>query len=198
MFTKNILKKLFVLAVMVSLLWSDVGYVFHVIEPVHAAAKKKSTKKKSTQTAPKNALIEYVRSNLYHNAYSASAGYRPVGRQLEKFFTNGRWSTEKLTDSKNYAPQLAVFSGIGVVNGRRVNFKVKFGQKTDNGQIVLQSVYMNDKRVYDHGVETYSAYVDMSGFESLLGFVSGGYDTKNTLTNEFTLRDFMDYIYSKE
>ena len=79
-----------------------------------------------------------------------------------------------------------------------MNFKVKFGQKTDNGQIVLQSVYMNDKRVYDHGVETYSAYVDMSGFESLLGFVSGGYDTKNTLTNEFTLRDFMDYIYSKE
>ena len=189
MFTRNALKKLFVVAVMVSFLCSDVGYVFHVAEPACAAAKKKSMKKKSAKTAPKNTLIEYVRNNLYHNAYSASAGYRPVGRQLERFFTNGRWSTEK-QNSENYGSQLAVFSGIGVVNGRRVNFKVKFGQKTDNGQIVLQSVYMNDKRVYDH--------VDMSGFESLLGFVSGGYDTKNTLTNEFTLRDFMDYIYSKE
>ena len=142
-------------------------------------------------------MIEYVRNNLYHNAYSASAGYRSVGRQLERFFTNGKWSTEKLADSKSYGSQLAVFSGIGVVNSRRVNFKVKFGKKSDNGQIVLQSVYMNDKRVYDHGVETYSAYMDMSGFESLLGFMSG-YDTKNSLTNEFTLRDFMDYIYSRE
>lgn len=196
MFRKDMLKKLFVVAVLVSLLWSDVGCVFHVVEPAYAAAKKKSMKKKSAKTAPKNTLIEYVRNNLYHNAYSASAGYRPVGRQLERFFTNGRWSTEK-QNSENYGSQLAVFSGIGVVNGRRVNFKVKFGQKTDNGQIVLQSVYMNDKRVYDHGVETYSAYMDMSGFESLLGFMSG-YDTKNSLTNEFTLRDFMDYIYSRE
>ena len=196
MFRKDMLKKLFVVTVLVSLLWPDVGCVFHVVEPAYAATKKKSTKKKSAKTAPKNALIEYVRNNLYHNAYSASAGYRPIGKQLERFFTNGKWGTEKI-DSESYGSQLAVFSGIGVVNGRRVNFKVKFGQKSDNGQIVLQSVYMNDKRVYDHGVETYSAYMDMSGFESLLGFMSG-YDTKNSLTNEFTLRDFMDYIYSRE
>ena len=45
MFTRNALKKLFVVAVMVSLLWSDVGYVFHVVESAYAA--------------PRNLLTEY-------------------------------------------------------------------------------------------------------------------------------------------
>ena len=46
MFRKNILKKLLVVAMLVSLLWSDVGCIFHVVEPAYAAAKKKSTNEK--------------------------------------------------------------------------------------------------------------------------------------------------------
>ena len=86
MFRKDMLKKLFVVAVLVSLLCSDVVCVFHVVEPAYAA-KKKSTKKKSVPSK-NSALVELIRNKMYYNIYSAEAGYRPVGKQLERFFSN--------------------------------------------------------------------------------------------------------------
>ena len=185
MFRNNILKKLFVVTVLVSLLWSDVGYVFHVVEPAYAAAKKKSTKKKSIQ--PKNsALVELIRNNMYYNAYSPEAGYRSVGKQLEKFFSNGKWSTQK-TDDEFYGNQRAVFCGLGVVNGRRVMFSVIFIQRPSNGELVLLEVQMNGQTAYSLGAEQLGS----------LGF-GGAMWTVGMAQNQFTLRDFIDYIYSKE
>lgn len=187
MFMKNILKKLFVVTVLVSLLWSDVGCVFHVVEPAYAAAKKKSTKKKSAQ--PKNStLVELIRNKMYYNIYSAEAGYRPVGKQLERFFSNWKWSTEKNKDDF-YGNYRAVFHGLGVVgNGRRVVFDVVFVQRPNNGELVLLEVQMNGQTAYSLGAEQLSSLGVSPTMGSWMGIAS----------NQFTLRDFIDYIYSRE
>ena len=186
MFKKNILKKLFVVVVLVSLLWSDVGCMFHIVEPSYAAAKKKSTKKKSAPSK-NSALVELIRNKMYYNIYSAEAGYRPVGKQLERFFSNWKWTTEKIND-EFYGNQRAVFRGLGVVNGgRRVMFSVIFIQRPNNGELVLLEVQMNGQTAYSLGTEQ----LDSLGFGRVMGFMG-------VAQNQFTLRDFINYIYSRE
>ena len=186
MFRKDMLKKLFVVAVLVSLLCSDVVCVFHVVEPAYAA-KKKSTKKKSVPSK-NSARVELIRNKMYYNIYSAEAGYRPVGKQLERFFSNWKWTTEK-TDDEFYGNQRAVFRGLGVVKGgRRVIFSVIFIQRPNNGELVLLEVLMNGQRAYSLVAEQANSL----GFNSELWMAAFGGK------NQFTLRDFIDYIYSRE
>lgn len=134
-----------------------------------------------------SALVELIRNKMYYNAYSPEAGYRSVGKQLEKFFSNGKWTTEK-TDDKFYGNQRAVFRGLGVVNnGRRVIFSVIFIQRPNNGELVLLEVQMNGQTAYSLAAEQLGS----------LGF-GGAMWMAGMSQNQFTLRDFIDYIYSRE
>ena len=56
---------------------------------------------------------------------------------------------------------------------------------------------MNDSRVYSHNQEMLSSSgIDLSGVMNFAAFLAGL--NPNEFKNQFSLRNFMDYIYSIE
>ena len=148
-------------------------------------------------------LIDFVRNRMYYSDFSSELGYGPVGKQCEKFFSNGSWEIFE-TENKLFERQGAVFKGIAqrLFDNRRFMFKVFFNvaavdhPRFKKGHVIISQINMNDNRVYFYNSKQYiNNALQGEIFSELRDYFNMMADFTGVQSNQISLADFLEMIY---
>ncbi|MBR1486873.1 MAG: hypothetical protein IJ597_06425, partial [Synergistaceae bacterium] len=151
-------------------------------------------------------LIEFVRNRLRYREFSEELGYGPVGKQCEKFFSNGSWGTGT-SGNKIFENQCVYFKGVAqnVQTHRRYMFTIFFNRVAEDssiyglkrGTVMITQINQNDKVIwrFDRKSKVDALKADIQAYEfwgtSLLSNNSAN-------ANEITLDEFLETIYRED
>ncbi|MBR1485653.1 MAG: hypothetical protein IJ597_00165, partial [Synergistaceae bacterium] len=149
-------------------------------------------------------LIDIVRNRLHYRDFSEELGYGPVGKQCEKFFSNGSWGTGT-SGNKIFENQCVYFKGVAQnwLTNRRYMFTIFFNRVAEDspryglkrGNVMISQINQNDKVVwrFDRMSQVDALKADIQAYE----FWGTDLLSNNSANaNEFTLDEFLEKIYS--